>query len=1056
MTTGVADNGTPVAEVSPNEVPEFSQAAAKLTRGRNRGAERGFRRYLDRAPAEACLSVAALFAAEGDHTRALRVLDRLLGADPAHAKALALRIDYLAAASRPYSAYAAARDAARRRPDDARFHLLQARCAEALGLRTDALAAAERGLELAPDDQDLRQRKLVNLLDLRRIDAAARVTSAQPSHELAEIYDSYLYPAQALAILGEAEDVASVRARTKILSSEGRRTEAVKEARAAADRDPADPDLRLVLIDVLTWCDMDEEALSEAHRILTVHPENEEALSARDAALQKLGRTTAPPADGWDRFVSPASPSPPPEIRAGDGRIRRLLSRWSDRWSGSPARRSAGLWRAHTPIFQLVAAWCVLRADPDNADAREVQVSALLRLRLRRRALRAAYLASHPGLLLDVADAFTSRNEAAAIRVLARMPRFVPEPPDLTKRRVQVLGRLTRHGEAERVVSALVAESPGDPEALLTAASAVSGWDNDDLAARYAREAVALDPSYPAAHRALIRYLIWAHRPDEALEASRAAIMAAPESVDLWGQLLQSVPDAEAAEVIEDALSAFPAERHVEVLTAMSGELTSDVRAYECLTRALALDAGDHEAIIAMARLLGSLGAYVEARRLLSDRTSVHAYEEIADLLVRMDLRELARELRDPAPSWHPLAPVRRARRAIEADVLLSFGYGVEEASHALDGMTGFAHTVARGLVEPHVLALAWQVALTERAETFVRRGAAILGAVAAWLAIRSGTPAMWPWSWPGDAVALVTIVVVAGFAAHIPIRRLTNRIARGVMYTGAVESVAVLAPAALLLYSTLGPATSLLGLSLLAAEVILLARAGAVLALRLGRNLLMSRTRRRNPRAEILAQLLYALNTMRAGHGYEERWRCAGGIDMAAIKLESALARTLPTGDPITAEWQARVTREAAYALRVLKRRLLSGQGSAEHVRTELGAAAVAVASGEYGRLRRMPPPPKPGRRGWRDYVLPVSRAVVVMGLPVLVVVALHPFMGLTGDAYRTALWVTIAWAALYLLLALDPALREKIETARSILSTSGAPPKLDPKSQAGEHKTD
>jgi hypothetical protein len=76
-------------------------------------------------------------------------------------------------------------------------------------------------------------------------------------------------------------------------------------------------------------------------------------------------------------------------------------------------------------------------------------------------------------------------------------------------------------------------------------------------------------------------------------------------------------------------------------------------------------------------------------------------------------------------------------------------------------------------------------------------------------------------------------------------------------------------------------------------------------------------------------------------------------------------------------------------------------------------------------------------------------------MGLPVLGISVLYPIIGITGGAYRTTLLAGAGWAALYLLLTLDPTLREKIELARSLFSTPGKntesppPDRLEPKNQ-------
>ncbi|MDF5751431.1 hypothetical protein [Spongiactinospora sp. TRM90649] len=63
-------------------------------------------------------------------------------------------------------------------------------------------------------------------------------------------------------------------------------------------------------------------------------------------------------------------------------------------------------------------------------------------------------------------------------------------------------------------------------------------------------------------------------------------------------------------------------------------------------------------------------------------------------------------------------------------------------------------------------------------------------------------------------------------------------------------------------------------------------------------------------------------------------------------------------------------------------------------------------------------------------------------MGIPIVCVVAARPIFALDAATYRTALLVAAGWAVLYLLLALDPAPRDKIDTARSLLTSAPGSP--------------
>jgi hypothetical protein len=61
-------------------------------------------------------------------------------------------------------------------------------------------------------------------------------------------------------------------------------------------------------------------------------------------------------------------------------------------------------------------------------------------------------------------------------------------------------------------------------------------------------------------------------------------------------------------------------------------------------------------------------------------------------------------------------------------------------------------------------------------------------------------------------------------------------------------------------------------------------------------------------------------------------------------------------------------------------------------------------------------------------------------MGLPVAGIFALRPVLGLDGDGYRVALLVSLGWALLYLVLTLDPGVRDKLDVFRSLFSLANS----------------
>ncbi|GII29340.1 tetratricopeptide repeat protein [Planotetraspora mira] len=1057
--------------------PDFRRGVDALEQGRLRRADRSFSAFLEATPeedfADTCLTVAELFHDQDHSTRAVEWVSRLLTVQPAHPRALEARIEYATAGGRDLEAFAAARDAVNRLPGDAHLYLLLADRALELNLRAEALGAAEAGLELDPSAEDLRRRKVEALLSLRRVGEARQVTLNLPAAEVAQIYDDHDEFDMALEILESEQGADALRLRVAILRRNDRMAEALLAAREAVERVPGDVRLQVALAELLLSHGQAIEALRQAERAMATDPEEANARSQRDRALRALGREAASD-DGWAAFLPPASGlgqrsrTAPPAAEA-DRRISvttafPLLRRaWAHfRRPRRMYMRKLAIYGARSRIGELVAARRLLRVDPGSVLGRETEVSALLRLRLRRRAFKAAQRAGRPGLLLDVADAYAEkRRERAALRVLGRLPRLDPEPPDLTERRADLLYRLGRYGEAAILLAEFAQRRPDDPDVLLAAASVASRWDRDDLAARYAKTATELAPRHATGHSSHISYLRWAGLREEAALAARQAVTAVPNDPELWCLLVELVPGTDAMAVVDEGLSRFDAQRHAEILIRMADmDLPNEV-AYVCLQRAHERVPGDVGAVTRLAAHLGNLGGYREAIRLLDAHPSLQATDALAGIHRQMGLFTLARDARElsdlsrDAASRPPSGPVRRARRAFEMSVLTSWEFWARDASR-LDSLSrphGLRTVEARGGYESFLLTLVRQGKQEDLAHTAIRVIAAVLGALLAWLVVRRGASLAGPWTWTSETV-VASIAAPLGLALHLPIRAIRNRWYMIRTITRALgEMGGILALAAVLLYLDAGPVVAMIGFTLLSTEIVLVARSAGASTATLVANLRTSLTRRRNARWAIVGELLQAVDYIDGPGGEvrpEHRVSCATRIERAAQLVERDLPREMPGGDPITTERMTALARDAAHALRVMKSRVLAGRGAVSHVMAELNQAAGAIAAGEYGRLRRISRPPEPmRRRGWQAYVLPVSRAVAVMGLPILLVVALHPIMGLAGDAYRTAVWVSVAWAGLYLLLALDPALREKIETARGLLSASSGPPKPEQKSE-------
>jgi hypothetical protein len=157
--------------------------------------------------------------------------------------------------------------------------------------------------------------------------------------------------------------------------------------------------------------------------------------------------------------------------------------------------------------------------------------------------------------------------------------------------------------------------------------------------------------------------------------------------------------------------------------------------------------------------------------------------------------------------------------------------------------------------------------------------------------------------------------------------------------------------------------------------------------------------------------------------------------LENAATTMEKRLPAVLLPADRATAGWAGERAKGAATALRRLKRQIAAPVGNWERLIAVLHVEVVAVATGDLGKLRwERPPSPATVRRSrWQTGFL-VLKTVVLSAAPLAVVIAAQPLLDLGAEPLRWAKIVGLAWAVLYLLLAVDPTLRDKIETAQSV----------------------
>ena len=92
-------------------------------------------------------------------------------------------------------------------------------------------------------------------------------------------------------------------------------------------------------------------------------------------------------------------------------------------------------------------------------------------------------------------------------------------------------------------------------------------------------------------------------------------------------------------------------------------------------------------------------------------------------------------------------------------------------------------------------------------------------------------------------------------------------------------------------------------------------------------------------------------------------------------------------------------------------------------------------LATGDLGALAwREPPPPPPRGATLRRQAISTVRAVVVAILPLAAVLATQPFLHASPGLFGWARITTGIWALLYVLISIDPAIRDKIGAARDL----------------------
>ncbi|MEV0134391.1 hypothetical protein AB0H83_38780 [Dactylosporangium sp. NPDC050688] len=402
-----------------------------------------------------------------------------------------------------------------------------------------------------------------------------------------------------------------------------------------------------------------------------------------------------------------------------------------------------------------------------------------------------------------------------------------------------------------------------------------------------------------------------------------------------------------------------------------------------------------------------------------------------------------------------PLWMIRRRMRAYDAQALSAWRSGTVPLLSTLDGLVPSVTPAMRTVVDGNrldheVLTTRW-----ERANVAARLTAGWLATAAAFAVLarvaqaRAGLDGGW---------ALLAGAVAAGVALLVLHRwpyRYTRTGSARLAVTRAAPLTAALALTGAALYR-LGGWPALAGATLAALAAMATARVAAGAVWRALAARVMRRFIRREPRAAALAETLALVAELRGtGRRNDLRWRrfWLERLERIAHAMEHDLPATFGLVDADTHRQLADGGRGAARAVRQLKF-LVAAPASADawrRVEDVLRHNTAALATGELGRLRRAEPVavPVPAPRSRRTVAAEVLRTAVFAGLPLAVVYLAQPWLAFSETALNWAKVAGLGWALLYVLLTLDPALRDKLSTGLALVTLGqggGIPPVEDP----------
>ncbi len=204
-----------------------------------------------------------------------------------------------------------------------------------------------------------------------------------------------------------------------------------------------------------------------------------------------------------------------------------------------------------------------------------------------------------------------------------------------------------------------------------------------------------------------------------------------------------------------------------------------------------------------------------------------------------------------------------------------------------------------------------------------------------------------------------------------------------------------------------------------------------------------------------MLLDLIGALAAERVRTGASERRDWLTALEQLAVTAERDLPYALRSGDPDSQDTITARCRAAAAGLRDLKHTVALPDEESWHAMTgQLKGLAAALASGDFERWpvpqAAVPVPLVKRPLWWR--LVQVGRTILVIIGPPLVAFLVPHVAPVTGPGLGWLQSASLVWALLAAIVALDPALSDRIAKMRAMLSLlRDAGPPSDTASQPG-----